>query len=147
MVYESPKPLATPQENMSAAEGFLKSLQKWFDECLKIFNPDSINRERLWRSFYILWSSEDFTKFWSDFLMTAGVKQTPTLYQHLTTLLFRENISQAVKTESWSPYNTGPLTENEGNTLHYTAGYIHAVITGKSWNKTIMNWRKNLYSV
>ena len=64
-----------------------------------------------------------FSKFWSDFLKAAGAKQTPTLYQHLTTLLFNEKISQTVKTESLSPYDAGPLTENEGNTVHYIAGY------------------------
>ena len=42
---------ATKEENLSAAEGFLKSLQNRFDECLKVLN---LNRERLWRSFYIL---------------------------------------------------------------------------------------------
>ena len=32
--------------------------------------------------------------------MAAGVNQAPTLYQHLTTLLFNDKISQAVKVKA-----------------------------------------------
>ena len=114
---------STKEENMLAVNNFLTSLHKYFDKSLQCINPCSVNRVRLWRSFYILRSSEEFSKFWSDFLKAAGAKQTPTLYQHLTTLLFNEKISQTVKTESLSPYDAGPLTENEGNTVRYIAGY------------------------
>ena len=114
----------TKEENQSAVKKILKSIQERFDKSFRYLNPSSINRERLWRSFYLLCSSEEFIKFWSDFLTAAGIQQTPMLYQHLTTLLFNERISQAVKTESRSSYDAGPLTENEANALRYTAGYI-----------------------
>jgi len=71
-----------------------------------------------------LCSSEEFTKFWNDFLKAAGVNPTPTLYQHLITLLFNDEVSQKVKVESLSPYYDKPLTENECNALRYTAGYV-----------------------
>ena len=62
---------------------------------------------------------------WKDFLITVKVKPTlTTLYQHLTTIMFREEISKKMKKESGSSAAFQPLPEDEGNVLRYTAGYI-----------------------
>lgn len=70
--------------------------------------------------------SEEFTKLWKDFLLAARVSQTPTLYQHVTTLMFNGKIIEVAKAdhESRSSHDIEPLTDNEGNALRYTAGYI-----------------------
>ena len=62
---------------------------------------------------------------WKDFLLTVKVKPTPTLYQHLTTIMFREKISKKMKNESGASAAFQPLTEDEANALRYTAGYIY----------------------
>ena len=60
---------------------------------------------------------------WKDFLITVKLKPTPTtLYQHLTTIMFREEISKKMKSVSSAAFQ--PLPEDEGNALRYTAGYI-----------------------
>ena len=93
---------------------FLQQLQQQFEDCLKILNPGSINRDRLWESFFILHSSN---KAWNDFFLTAKVNPIPTLYQQLTCIMFCQEIRK------WS-HTIWPLTDDEGNALRYTAGYI-----------------------
>ena len=115
---------ATKDENFPTILTFLQQLQERFQGCIKYLNPSSINRDRLWQSFFILRSSEEFTKLWEKLLSEAKVNPTPTLYQQLTTLMFNEDIRKATKIESSSSQAVEPLTNNEGNALRYTAGYI-----------------------
>ena len=78
---------ATKQENLPVSKTFLQQLQQQFEDCLKFLNPGSINRDRLWRSFFILRSSNKFIKAWNDFLLTAKVNPITTLYQQLTSIM------------------------------------------------------------
>ena len=78
---------ATRQENLPAQTNFLQQLQDNFKSCLKFLNPASINRIRLWQSFFLLRSSSKFIEMWKDFLLMIKVKPTPTLYQHLTMIM------------------------------------------------------------
>jgi len=54
----------------------------------------------------------------------AQVTPTPTLYQHLSTLMFRKEIEKKIATASESSNAIHPLSENERNASRYTAGYI-----------------------
>ena len=115
---------ATKDENLPTILTFLQQLQEQFQGCIKYLNPSSINRDRLWQSFFMLRSSEEFINLWEILLSEAKVKPTPTLYQQLTTLMFNKEINKAMKIESSSSHAVEPLTNNEGNALRYTAGYI-----------------------
>ena len=75
-------------------------------------------------SIFLLRLSEELTKPWKGILLAASVNQTPTLNQHVTTLMFNGKISEVVKAESRSSHDMEPLTDNEGNALCCTAGYI-----------------------
>lgn len=104
---------------------FLQQIQRWFEESLQSLNPLSINRDQLLQKFFILRSSEQFAVTWKDFLSAAQVTPTPTLYQQLTTLMFREQINKRVTIARKSSADTiHSLTDNEINALRYTAGYI-----------------------
>jgi len=111
-------------ENLPVITNFSLALHEQFKSCLKHLHLGSVNRHKLWRSFFGVRSSEEFTKLWKEFLSKASVNETPTLYQHLTTLLFNEEVSKAIKMETQSPHAIEPLTSNEKNALRYTAGYI-----------------------
>ena len=115
---------ATRQENLPVQMKFLQQLQEMFKNCLKFLNPASINRIKLWQSFFLLCSSDNIKEMWKDFLSTVKVKPTHTLYQHLTAIMFHEEIIKKVKNESSASAAFQPLTEDEGNALQYTAGYI-----------------------
>ena len=47
------------------------------------------NKDKMWRGFFSLRTSEDFNKQWTNFLGNSGVQAKPVLYQHLTDVLFR----------------------------------------------------------
>ena len=79
-------------KNLSRIKQFLQQLQEKLEDCLKFLTPGSINRDRLWQSFFVLRSSDQFTTAWKDFLLTAKVNPTPTLYQHLTSIMFHDEI-------------------------------------------------------
>ena len=112
-------------ENQPVVTKFLQQMQSRFEESLQFLNPSSINRDRLWQKFFILRSSKQFAATWKGFLSAAQVTPTPTLYQQLTTLMFREQINKKVTTARESSEDTiHPLTDNERNALRYTAGYI-----------------------
>ena len=125
------------QDNQSSIKQFWQQIQKEFEESLKFLTSGSVNRDRLWRSFFTLRSSDKFIKGWKDFLSTAKVKPTPTLYQQLTSLMFNEEIQKKVKRESSSINVIQPLSD-EGNALRYTTGYICRHLR-KQWNVTTMN--------
>jgi len=115
---------AITKENLPTVLKFLEQLLDRFHGCVKYLNPSSINRDRLWRSFFMLRSSEEFIMLWEEFLSQAKVKATPTLYQQLSTLMFNEEVSKATKIERSSSDAIEPLTDNERNALRYTVGYI-----------------------
>ena len=112
-------------ENLPVVTKFLQEIQNQFEESLQHLNPASINRDRLWQKFFILRSSEQFAVIWEDLFSAAQVTPTSTLYQQLTTLMFREQVCKKVTTARESSEDTiHPLTDNERNALRYTAGYI-----------------------
>ena len=111
-------------QNQTLVTNFLVQVQDRFKESLQCLNPASINRDRLWKTFFMLRSSEQFISLWKSFLSSAQVTPTPTLYQHLATLMFREQVEKSIATASASSDFVHPLSDNERNALRYTAGYI-----------------------
>ena len=87
-------------ENLLVIREFSLSLHERFKSCLKHLNLGSVFRNKLWQSFFSVRLSEEFIKLWKNFLATVGVTQTPTLYQHLTTLMFNEEISKVTEVEA-----------------------------------------------
>ena len=82
---------AKNQDNLSRIKQFLQQLQEKLEDCLKFLTPGSINRDRLLALIFCP-SSDQFTTAWKDFLLTAKVNPTPTLYQHLTSIIFHDEI-------------------------------------------------------
>ena len=67
-------------------------------------------------------------------------KSQATLYQQLTSLMFIEEIHKITKTKSSSRSadSIEPLSDDEGNALHYTAD-ISVAIFGNNWNVEAMS--------
>ena len=122
-----------------------KTLQEWCvseenDEIVKGFTSEllgdlqgalvfprgrrPLNRERIWQQFFTVRSSSGFISRWTAFLERASANPTPTLYQHLTDIIFRELMKEHyVIPSSQSPTMEGVSTL-EGNALRYAAGYV-----------------------
>ena len=55
---------------------------------------NSVERKKLWRSFFLLRSSPPFVLRWVHLLESAGANLTPVLYQHLTDIILKYLIHQ-----------------------------------------------------
>ena len=83
--------------------------------------------------------SEEFAKLWKVFLLAARVKQNPHTSSACHHLDVQWKRSEAVKAESRSLHDVESLTDNEGNALHYTAGYIcHQLLKQLEWSNDEM---------
>lgn len=85
------------------------------------------NREKLWRKYFLLRSSEDFIKMWTVFLNSIDLTPAPSFYQHLTDLVFRKMMQDHLIFSSPTDSDTctvTPITQQEGNALRYAAGYV-----------------------
>ena len=99
------------------------------EELNKIFTSSitkscTYNREKLWRNFYILRTSQRFVKKWTDFMIIANITIEPTLYQHLTDIIFKRQLHNYLKVLHVEQTDETHITEMEGNILRYIAGYI-----------------------
>ena len=107
-------------------EEFSKNLYKESEKPFVVFYK-SCNREKLWRNYFLLHSSEEFIKLWTVFLNSANLIPTSSFYQHLTDIVFRKMIQDHLLFSS--PTNSDkititPISYQEGNALRYTAGYV-----------------------
>ncbi|XP_065917383.1 uncharacterized protein [Dysidea avara] len=112
--------------NNSCFTTFVLKLSEDLKQAISSCKKKSCNREKLWRNFFLLRSSEKFREDWVNFLDSANVAATPILYQHLTDILFRGYIGDHV-TGCTAETKVDPapaVTKREGNALRYAAGYV-----------------------
>ena len=102
------------------ASTLLKKLRQPIVSCKKQY----FNREKLWRKYFLLRSSQKFTTEWVTFLKLADLTPTPILYQHLTDILFRKLLYDQCTTTSQSTSSSSAITEREANAIRYAAGYV-----------------------
>ena len=86
-----------------------------------------INRDKLWRNYFLLRSSKHFTEEWEKFLdsvPTSNSKSSqPLLYQRLTDIIFKELIKEHYQICDESTKEAS-LDERESNALRYVAAYV-----------------------
>lgn len=98
----------------------LKDLNQPILSCKKQF----FNREKLWRKYFLLRSSEKFITQWVTFLKLADLSPTPILYQHLTDILFRKLLHNHCMISTHSGPLSSVITQREGNAIRYAAGFV-----------------------
>ena len=103
---------------------FLKTLLEALQKPLISSSKKSCNREILWRDYFLERSSEEFITNWVAFLKKANVTPTPTFYQHLTDVIFRELINSHFVGSCDDSTSAAMVTEHEGGALRYAAGYV-----------------------
>ena len=84
----------------------------------------SANRNKLWRNFFILRSSDEFVGRWKTFLCAAGLSETPVFYQHVTDLVFRALLKLRCARRTAEGGKFIPISPTERNALRYAAGYV-----------------------
>ena len=75
-------------------------------------------------TFFLLRSSNGFIHHWTYFLNKILPSPTPTLYQHLTTVMFKLFIKQHYKIIDQEVDDSHDLTHHEVMALRYAAGYV-----------------------
>ena len=92
-------------------------------------------REKMWGQYHTMRTSSKFIQLWVQFLNKSGIEPLPTLYQHLTSLIFKELVK-----EKFSVVYTQPsecleemtsLGYDEANAIRYVAGYVCCAVRKK----------------
>ena len=116
-------------ENQTKLKLFVEKLEGHLQSCFKSSVKSTgstiICRDKLWRNFFLVRSSNDFISHWTSFLNNIILLPTPTLYQHLTANIFKLLIQQHYKISSdHNAHDAHDITQHEGNALRYAAGYV-----------------------
>ena len=117
-------------DNKDKFEEFAKVLIMGIE---KVFNgtvgakKSIINRDKLWREYFLLRSSKHFTEEWEKFLdsipTTKSKSGQPLLYQRVTDIIFKELIKEHYQISDQS-IKGASLDEREANALRYVAAYV-----------------------
>lgn len=97
-------------------EKFSTKLHNDFAALLTGRSTSSVNREKIWRDFFLFRSSEAFIKQWKDFLQAAGLPATPTFFQYITDIVFRSVMKIKYSRPCPDPAKS-PITPTEASAL------------------------------
>ena len=113
------------EENDEHVKGFTSELQGFTSELLgdlqgALVFPRGrrpLNKEKMWQQFFTVCSSSGFISGWTAFLEQASANPTPTLYQHLTDIMFRELMKEHYVISSPQSSTMEGVSTLQGNDL------------------------------
>ena len=120
------KSWASRDENKDEVQQFS---QKLVTELEKLFvgtvttSSSVIKRDKLWKSYFLLRSSEQFVELWHSFLELAAQPKSALFYQHITDIIFKSLIKQHYQVCLESA-DVATMDCRERNALRYAAGYV-----------------------
>ena len=120
------------KENNASVTHFTKELLNYLERAL-IFPTGRhlLNKEKIWQQYFIIRSSNTFISHWRVFLERANVIPTPTLYQHLTDIIFRELLKEKYVVPSTACSMAKDVSVIEANAMGYAAGYVMRQVSKK----------------
>ena len=115
----------------------IQNLETVFTGTVKSNKATIINRDKLWRNFFLLRSSTSYRKLWEDFLepILSEKSSSALFYQHVTGELFKQLVKSHFQVENNSK-DAASLSDQEGNALRYAAGYVCRHLRKKIENST-----------
>ena len=123
-------------ENEEKIELTLKSivqqLRRAFHSTVKAVQT----KREMWGQYHSIRTSDPFVRSWVLLFKETGLKALPTLYQHLTNLMFKEMIKvhfpvTEVQSSSASCEVTTTVKYEEANAIRYVAGYVCRAVREK----------------
>ena len=82
----------------------------------------------MWEKYHQIRSSDQFVARWKQFLQLSGARASPTLFQHITDIIFNHLIEKHFPTcttpATQSTEDIPSLDYNERNAVRYISGYI-----------------------
>ena len=120
------------EQAVGFAEWLVAKLDGVIVEAQKRGKPNELNKERLWRNFQKLTSSDDFSFKWCSFLTQLQVNNEPLFYQIVTDELFDQLVKNKLAAaaadkdvDETDKYLEEPLlTFEEENAIQYVGGYV-----------------------
>lgn len=110
--------------NKQSFQTFSTWLSQLFEQCFKKRGSVHLRREKMWREYHQIRTSDTFTSQWKTFLESAGQVDTPTFYQHVTHEFFKDMIKKKHQIELSESETDQPMTLQEKNVLRYVAGHV-----------------------
>ena len=97
-------------------------------------------REKMWGRYHTLRTSSKFIQLWVQVLNETGTEPLPTLYQHVTSLIFAELVKEKfpvvnIQLSECSEELTS-LGYDEANAMRYVAGYVCRAVQKKDHRLT-----------
>jgi len=89
-----------------------------------IEKSDDCNKEKMWRQYYLLWTSTKFVTQRNNFLSGVDAPVQPVLYQHLTDEIFKTLIEDYFKIQYLEQESIEVPTNDDNNVIRYIAGYV-----------------------
>ena len=124
------------RNNRSEAMKFEEKLLASFDNCISPSENTSqkVARERMWTSYYLLRTSDDYISDWKAFLVKTGTDELSAIfYQYVGDYIFKQLI--ALKYPVTGGESCAEISETlsyeELNGLRYAAGYVPRAIRKK----------------
>ncbi len=114
------------EESKKELDSFSDWLVSSLRKCLSADQRSFVLRaEKIWAMFHQLRTSRDFRSKWDSFFETSIKKKAiATVYQYITTRIFRELIKNKFEIKKDVTHTHYTLTLDEKNALRYVAGYV-----------------------
>ena len=118
--------VADNKENLKKfCDEIIRNLETVFVNTIRSTVGSIVNRDKLWRNFFLLRSSTSYQQKWEDFLgpILSEKSSTSLFYQRVTDVLFRLLIKSHYQIASNST-PTVSVNDQEANALRYAAGFV-----------------------
>ena len=89
------------------------------------------NKDNILQQYFCIRSSKAFISRWTKFLGQANASPAPTLYQHLTDIIYRKLLKEKYVIPSTPSSISEDISVTEGNALRYAAGYVLRQVSNK----------------
>ncbi len=104
------------------SEWLVSSLRRCFSSNRKSF---VLRAEKMWEMFHALRTDTEFRNKWDTFCKRAiKQKATATVFQYITTRVFRDIIKSKFELEKDDAHSHSRMTLDEENALRYVSGYV-----------------------
>ena len=113
------------QKTCETEEKILDALKTAFCSTAKTLQP---MREKMWGHYHTVRTSDSFIQLWVEFLTEVKISPLPSLYQHLTDIIFKDLVKlhfriyeEASTSETESQQD---IAYEDANAIRYVAGYV-----------------------
>lgn len=119
-------------QHLEESTTFEKKITDMLQTCLQSSGSQKMQREKMWASYHLLRTSDDYIAEWCTFLQSSGHDMSPMMCQYLGHHMFKQFIKLHHPIQQSHETTSHPvLTYEETNAVRYAAGYIPRALQKK----------------